>query len=70
MGNFFGRVVIVGSLVSGLWLPAAVGAGTWQIDPNHSSAQFAVRQGSVAAKVYDSLRRRCGPVVDSLDQVH
>jgi hypothetical protein len=33
-------------------------------------AQFTVRQSSVAAKVCDCFGRRCGPVIDSLDQIH
>jgi polyisoprenoid-binding protein YceI len=43
MGHSLGRAVIVASLAAALSLPAVAGASTWQVDPNHSSAQFAVR---------------------------
>ena len=43
MRHSLGRAVIVASLAAALSLPAVAGAGTWQVDPNHSSAQFAVR---------------------------
>ena len=43
MGHSLGRAVIVASLAAALSLPVVAGAGTWQVDPNHSSAQFAVR---------------------------
>jgi polyisoprenoid-binding protein YceI len=43
MGHFLGRAVIVASLAAALSVPAVAGASTWQVDPNHSSAQFAVR---------------------------
>ena len=37
------RIAILASIASGLSLPAAAATTTWQIDPQHSSAQFAVR---------------------------
>jgi polyisoprenoid-binding protein YceI len=43
MGQFVGRAVVVGSLAAVLAMPLKAATGTWQIDPNHSSAQFAVR---------------------------
>jgi len=43
MGHFLGRAVVVGSLATILTLPIQAATGTWQIDPNHSAAQFAVR---------------------------
>lgn len=43
MGRFIGRMVVAGSLATLLSLPASAAAGSWQIDPNHSAAQFAVR---------------------------
>ena len=43
MGHFVGRAVMFGTLAAALSLPAAAATGTWQIDPNHSSAQFAVK---------------------------
>jgi len=36
------RIAILASMASGLSLPAAAATTTWQIDPQHSSAQFAV----------------------------
>ena len=43
MGNFLGRAVIVGSLAAIFILPVQAATGTWNVDPNHSAAQFAVR---------------------------
>ncbi|HKW32781.1 MAG TPA: YceI family protein [Candidatus Acidoferrum sp.] len=37
------RIAILASTTWGLSLPAAAANSTWQIDPQHSSAQFAVR---------------------------
>ena len=37
------RIAILASMALGLSLPAAAANSTWQIDPQHSSAQFAVR---------------------------
>ena len=37
------RIAILASTTLGLSLPAAAAGSTWQIDPQHSSAQFAVR---------------------------
>ena len=37
------RIAILATLALGLSLPAATATSTWQIDPQHSSAQFAVR---------------------------
>jgi len=42
MGHFLTRAVYSTALAAALSLPAAA-ASTWQLDPNHSSAQFAVR---------------------------
>ena len=41
--NHFSRIAAVASLALGLSLPAVPASSTWQIDPQHSSAQFAVR---------------------------
>jgi polyisoprenoid-binding protein YceI len=46
MGHHLGRVISATALATVLSLPAA--AGTWQIDPNHSSAQFAVRHLAIS----------------------
>ena len=43
MGHFLTRAVYATALAATLSLPAAATTTTWQIDPNHSSAQFAVR---------------------------
>jgi len=43
MGHFLTRAVYSTALAAALSLPAAAAASTWQLDPNHSSAQFAVR---------------------------
>ena len=38
----FHRLAVTASLAAALALPASAGTTTWQIDPMHSSAQFAV----------------------------
>lgn len=43
MGHFLGRAVLATALAGALSLPASSATSAWQIDPNHSSAQFAVR---------------------------
>jgi len=43
MSHFLTRAVYSTALAAALSLPAAAAASTWQLDPNHSSAQFAVR---------------------------
>jgi polyisoprenoid-binding protein YceI len=43
MGQYFGRAVMLGALAALVSLPVQAAPGTWQIDPNHSAAQFAVR---------------------------
>ena len=48
MGNLLGRAISVGALAATLSLPAAAATSTWQIDPNHSAAQFAVRHLSIS----------------------
>jgi len=37
------RIAILASMASGLSLPASAATSAWRIDPQHSSAQFAVR---------------------------
>ena len=37
------RITILASMALGLSLPSSAAGSTWQIDPQHSSAQFAVR---------------------------
>jgi len=43
MGHFLTRAISATALAAALSLPAAAATSTWQIDPNHSAAQFAVR---------------------------
>src|SRR5437879_1560153 len=43
MGQFLARVTVTIGLAAVLTAPAWSAAATWQIDPNHSAAQFAVR---------------------------
>jgi polyisoprenoid-binding protein YceI len=47
MGHYLGRVISATALATVLSLPAAA-ANTWQIDPNHSAAQFAVRHLAIS----------------------
>jgi polyisoprenoid-binding protein YceI len=43
MGQLFSRIAITAGLAAALSLPAAAATSTWQIDPAHSAAQFAVK---------------------------
>jgi polyisoprenoid-binding protein YceI len=43
MGQAFSRIALTAGLAAILSLPAAAATSTWQIDPAHSSAQFAVK---------------------------
>lgn len=43
MKRYFSRIAVVAGMAVGLSLPARAATSTWQIDPQHSSAQFAVR---------------------------
>lgn len=43
MGQAFSRIALTAGLAAILSLPAAAATTTWQIDPAHSSAQFAVK---------------------------
>jgi polyisoprenoid-binding protein YceI len=43
MGQLLTRAISAATLAAVLSWPAAAATSTWQIDPNHSSAQFAVR---------------------------
>jgi polyisoprenoid-binding protein YceI len=43
MGQVFSRIAVTAGLAAALSLPAAAAPTTWQIDPAHSSAQFAVK---------------------------
>src|SRR5436190_10293276 len=43
MNKYFSRITILSSIAMGLLIPAKAADSTWQVDPQHSSAQFAVR---------------------------
>ncbi|OLB27666.1 MAG: protein yceI precursor [Acidobacteria bacterium] len=43
MNRYLSRIAVVAGMAVGLSLPARAATSTWQIDPQHSSAQFAVR---------------------------
>jgi polyisoprenoid-binding protein YceI len=48
MGQVFSRIVVTAGLAAVLSLPAAAATSTWQIDPAHSAAQFAVKHLSIS----------------------
>jgi polyisoprenoid-binding protein YceI len=48
MGHFLGRVISVTSVAAVLALPSVAATSSWQIDPNHSAAQFAVRHMAIS----------------------
>lgn len=43
MNQYVSRIAVIVGMTVGLSLPAGAATSTWQIDPQHSSAQFAVR---------------------------
>jgi polyisoprenoid-binding protein YceI len=43
MNRYFSRIAVLAGLAMALSLPTSAANATWQIDPQHSSAQFAVR---------------------------
>ena len=43
MNRYLSRIAVLTGLATALSLPAAAANSMWQIDPQHSSAQFAVR---------------------------
>jgi polyisoprenoid-binding protein YceI len=43
MSRYLSRITVIVGMAVGLSLPARAATSTWQIDPQHSSAQFAVR---------------------------
>jgi len=47
MGHVFSRITLAAGLAAALTLPAAA-ATTWQIDPAHSAAQFAVKHLAIS----------------------
>jgi polyisoprenoid-binding protein YceI len=48
MGLSFSRIAIAASLAGVLSFPAGAATSNWQIDPAHSSAQFAVRHMAIS----------------------
>jgi polyisoprenoid-binding protein YceI len=48
MGQVFFRIAVVAGLAAALSLPAAAATSTWQIDPAHSAAQFAVKHLAIS----------------------
>ena len=48
MGHLLARAISVTVFAAALTLPAAAATSTWQIDPNHSAAQFAVRHLAIS----------------------
>jgi polyisoprenoid-binding protein YceI len=48
MGHFLARAISAVAFAGVLSLPAAAATSTWQIDPNHSAAQFAVRHLAIS----------------------
>lgn len=43
MNRYVSRIAVIVGMTVGLSLPGGAATSTWQIDPQHSSAQFAVR---------------------------
>lgn len=48
MGQTTSRIALVAGIAVALAIPAAAATSTWQIDPAHSSAQFAVKHLSIS----------------------
>lgn len=48
MGHYLARAISAAALAAALALPGAAATSTWQIDPNHSAAQFAVRHLAIS----------------------
>jgi polyisoprenoid-binding protein YceI len=48
MGQVFSRIVVTAGWAAALSLPAAAATSTWQIDPAHSAAQFAVKHLAIS----------------------
>jgi len=48
VGQFLVRAGFTAALAAAISLPAAAATSTWQIDPNHSAAQFAVRHLAIS----------------------
>jgi polyisoprenoid-binding protein YceI len=48
MGHHLSRFALLAGLATALSLPASAAASDWKIDPQHSSAQFAVRHMAIS----------------------
>jgi polyisoprenoid-binding protein YceI len=48
MGHYLARAIPAAAIAAALSLPGAAATSTWQIDPNHSAAQFAVRHLAIS----------------------
>jgi polyisoprenoid-binding protein YceI len=48
MGQILSRIAVAAGLAAALSLPAAAATSTWQIDPAHSAAQFAVKHLAIS----------------------
>jgi polyisoprenoid-binding protein YceI len=48
MGQVFSRIAVTAGLAAALSRPAAAATNTWQIDPAHSAAQFAVKHLAIS----------------------
>ncbi len=48
MGHYLARAISAVALAAALSLPGAAATSNWQIDPNHSAAQFAVRHLAIS----------------------
>ena len=48
MGQLFSRIAVTAGLAAAFSLPAAAATSTWQIDPAHSAAQFAVKHLAIS----------------------
>jgi polyisoprenoid-binding protein YceI len=48
MGHAFSRIVFSAGLAAALVVPAVAATSTWQIDPAHSAAQFAVKHLAIS----------------------
>lgn len=48
MGQILSRIAVTAGIAAALSLPAAAATSTWQIDPAHSSAQFAVKHLAIS----------------------
>lgn len=48
MGHIFSRIAVAAGIAAALSLPAAAATTDWQVDPAHSSAQFAVKHLAIS----------------------